>query len=332
MGITIKELSEMSGYSPATISRVIANKGNVKKDTREAIEKLLLENNYRTNIMELRTSELKRKTIMIIVGDLDNTYYTELIKIIKNDALERGYTTLIAFSDNSIEEEEHFVNMAIKEKYAGIVFINVRGESDIAELLIQSEIPVIFLNRGIRFYDFNSVTSDNYEGGYLITSYLIGMGHRKIGHFMGPTYSMAAQERRRGYEDAMNDKGLAVTNNSIFSGELSWSGGYECGERMIKKGLDYTAVFCGNYSMAMGLVDALRDYDIKIPEDISVVCYDDTLFTEKYGLTIVGAEVDKLGRKAIDLLVSNIEGRTSDGGSVVYKPKIIVRNSVKKVN
>ena len=158
------------------------------------------------------------------------------------------------------------------------------------------------------------------------------MGHKKIGHFMGPSYSMAAQERRRGYEDAMNDKGLSVTNNSIFSGELSWSGGYECGERMVKKGLDYTAVFCGNYSMAMGLVDALRDYGVKIPDDISVVCYDDTMFTEKYGLTIVGAEVEKLGRKAIDLLVSNIEGKTSDGGSVVYKPKIIERKSVKRVN
>ena len=332
MRITIKELSKLSGYSPATISRVIANKGNVKKDTREAIERLLVEYDYRTNIMELRTSELKRKTIMIIVGDLDNTYYTELIKIIKNDALGRGYTTLIAFSDNSVQEEENFVKMAIKERYAGIVFINVRGGSPIGELLIRSEIPVTFLNRGIRFYDFNSVTSDNYEGGYIITSYLIEKGHKKIGHFMGPSYSMAAQERRRGYEDAMNDKGLHVTNNSIFSGELSWNGGYECGERMIKKGLDYTAVFCGNYSMAIGLVDALRDYSVKIPEDVSVVCYDDTLFTEKYGLTIVGAETEKLGKKAIDLLLSNIEGGVTEGGSVVYKPKIIERHSVKRVN
>ena len=332
MGITIKELSELSGFSPATISRVIANKGNVKKDTKEAIEKLLIEHDYRTNIMELRTSESKRKTIMIIVGDLDNTYYTELIKIIKNDALERGYTTLIAFSDNSIEEEEHFVKMAIKERYAGIIFTNVRGGDQLAELLVQSKIPVTFLNRGIRFYDFNSVTSDDYEGGYMITSYLIKMGHKKIGYFMGPSYSTAAQERRRGYEDAMNDKGLSVTNSNIFSGDLSWRGGYECGERMVKKGLDYTAVFCGNYLIAMGLVDALHDYGAKIPENISVVCYDATTFTEKYGLTIVSTEADKLGKKAIDLLLSNIEGGRNDSGTVVYKPRIIERHSVKRVN
>ena len=331
MGITIKQLSEISGYSTATISRVILNKSNVKKETREAIEKLLMEYNYRTNVMELRSAEQKSKTILIITGDLDNVYYTELVKIVKQDALEKGYTTLIAFSDNSIEEEENFVKMAIREHYAGIIFMNVRGGKELAELLLQNDIPVVFLNRGIRFYDFNSVTNNDYEGGYLITSYLIEKGHKKIGHFMGPSYSMAAQERRRGYEDAMRDHGLFVTNNNIFSGELSWKGGYECGEQVIKKGLDFTAVFCGNYSMAMGVADAMRDYGVKIPEDISIVCYDDTPMTERYGFTIVGAEVEKLGKKSIEILLRKVEGDTVDGGSVVFKPKIIERTSVKKI-
>lgn len=331
MGITIKELSEISGYSCATISRVLSNKGNVKDETREAIEKLLIEHNYRTNVMEIRSSESKKKTIMIIIGDLDNYYYTELLKVIKNDALDRGYTSLIAFTDNSIKEEEAFVNMAIKEHYAGLIFINVRGGKELGELLKKSEIPVVFLNRNIRFSDFDSVTSDNYQGGYMITSYLIEMGHKKIGHIMGHTYSLTAQERRRGYEDAMNDNHLCVTNNSVFLGELNYESGYIYGEYLIKRGLDYSAVFCGNDLMAIGFVDALRDAGVKIPEDISVVCYDDTFFSEKHGLTVVGAEAEKLGKKAVNLLIAKIEDGASEGGSVVFKPKIIKRKSVKRI-
>lgn len=331
MGITIKELSEISGYSCATISRVLSNKGNVKDETREAIEKLLIEHNYRTNVMEIRSSESKKKTIMIIIGDLDNYYYTELIKIIKKDALDKGYTSLIAFTDNSIKEEEEFVNMAIKERYAGLIFINVRGGKELGNLLKKSEIPVVFLNRNIRFSDFDSVTSDNYQGGYMITSYLIEMGHKKIGHIMGHIYSSTAQERRRGYEDAMNDSNLCVTNNSVFLGGLNYESGYTYGEDLVKRGLDYSAVFCGNDLMAIGFVDALRDAGVKIPEDISVVCYDDTFFSEKHGLTVVGAEAEKLGKKAVNLLIAKIEDGASEGGSVVFKPKIIKRKSVKRI-
>lgn len=331
MGITIRELSEISGFSCATISRVISNKGNVKAETREAIEKLLVEHNYRTNIMELRSSESKRKTIMMIVGDLDNNYYTDLIRIMKNDALAKGFVSLIAFSENSIEEEEKFVRMAIKERYAGIIFINVRGGKELGAILKQSGIPVVFLNRSIRFSDFDSVTSDNYQGGYMITSYLIEMGHKKIGHIMGHSYSLTAQERRRGYEDAMNDKNLCVTNHSVFLGELTYESGYVYGENLVKRGLDYTAVFCGNDLMAIGFLDALRDAGVKVPEDISVVCYDDTFLSKRHGLTVVGAEAEKLGKKAVDMLLGKIEGEITDGGSVVFRPKIIKRKSVKSI-
>jgi len=331
MGITIKELSELSGYSCATISRVLSNKSNVKKETREAIEKLLIEHNYRTNVMELRNAQAKSKTIMIIVGDLDNSYYIKLIKTIQEEAGQRGYVTLIAFSRNSIEEEASFVNIAIGERYAGIIFMNVRGGEELAAGLKESEIPVVFLNRSVRFSDFDSVTSDNYQGGYMITSYLIEMGHKKIGHIMGQSYSMAARERRRGYEDAMREGKLCVTDNSVLVGELNYDSGYACGEQLVKKGLDYTAVFCGNDLMAVGFVDALKDCGVKIPEDISVVCYDDTFFSERHGLTVVGAEAEKLAVKAVSLLLSKIEGEKTEGASVVYRPKIIVRRSVKKI-
>ena len=222
MGITIKELAELSGYSPATVSRVIENRGNVKEETRNAIEKLIIEQNYRTNVMDLRSSAQNAHQIMIVVGELANFYYIDLIQILKKELGKQGYSMVIAFTDDSQEDEMEYVRMAIRSRYGGLVFINVRGGKDLAEVLEEGNIPVVFLNRGIRFADFDTVINDNYQGGYMITEYLIRKGHRKIGHLMGHTYSSAAQERRRGYEDAMRDANLPVTNSNVYIGKLTY--------------------------------------------------------------------------------------------------------------
>ena len=331
MGITIKELSEISGYSITTISRVITNKGNVKKETKEAVQKLLVQYNYRTNVMDFLKSEQSSKIIMVILGVLDNFYYSSLIKVIKEKTETYGYSVLIGYTDNSLEEEEKYVRMAIKEQYAGIFFMNVRGGNDLAELLKSGGVPVVFLNRGIRFAEFDSVTSDNYRGGYMITSYLIEMGHKKIGHLMGHTYSTVAQERRRGYEDAMNDAKLPVTRNSVHIGELNYESGYKYGEAIVKKGLDFTALFCGNDLMAIGLITALSESGLSVPDDVSVVCYDDTRYARDYGLTTVGAEPAKLGEKAVDILLAKIRGEQQESGAVVFRPHISERSSVKRL-
>lgn len=331
MGITIKELSEISGYSCSTISRVISNKGNVKKDTREAIEMLLTEYNYRTSIMELRTSELSRRTILIIVGDLNNWYYMEIIRAIKEELAKDDYITLIGYSDNQIKDEESYVKMAVKENYAGVIFINVRGERNLCELLEQSQKPVVFLNRGIRLADFSTIRSDNYLGAYILTEYLIKMGHKKIGHLAGSSYSTTARERRRGYEDALRDGNLPVTDNSVYEGDLDRESGYKYAEYIIKKGLDYTAIFCGNDLMAAGVLEALSDYGVKVPEDISVVCYDDTPISRRRKLTSIGADPVKMGKRAAEMILSNMKNEIIEESSVVFRPKITIRESVKKI-
>ena len=331
MGITIKELAEISGYSAATISRVIANKGNVKEETRKAIEKLIIEHNYRTNVMDLRSSEQNAHQIMIVIGELVNFYYLDLIQIIKRELREKGYTVMIAYTDNSEEDEINYVRTAIRSRYGGLVFINVRGGTELAGILEEGNIPVVFLNRGIRFADFDAVINDNYQGGYMITEYLIRKGHRKIGHLMGHTYSSAAQERRRGYEDAMRDAKLPVTNSNVYIGKLNYESGYDYGEYLVKRGLDYTAVFCSNDMMALGLWRSLEASGVRVPDDISIVSYDSTMYAQNAGLTTISASSEKLAKKGIQMLLARISGETAGGGTVVLRPQIVERSSVKVI-
>lgn len=198
MDITIKELAKISGYSTATISRVISNQDNVKPQTREAIEKLLEEYHYRTNIMDLRRERQRKNTILVITPELYDYWLAGQIKGIKEEATRNGYITLIVYSDHSIDNEEEYVEMAIRENYAGIILLNMNGREQVAEKLQKSGIPAIVLNEPVKFPGIKSIYADHYQGSYLLTSYLIEMGHRRIGYIMGNSYLRMTQDRCRG--------------------------------------------------------------------------------------------------------------------------------------
>lgn len=331
MRITIKQLSEISGFSTATISRVISGTDNVKPQTRETIEKLLLEYNYRSTSMDKRRQEMKIKTVMILVGDLDNWYYMEMIRSLNRCIWSDGYFPMIVYTDNLLELEEEYVRSALLEKYAGLIFINVRGDSKLGDILKMNQIPVVFLNRGIKMASFDTVCNDNYRGGYQSTEYLIKKGHRKIGYLMGNVYSNTARERKRGYMDAMRDHGLTVTGNSVLIGDQNYDISYKCGEKIVKSGLDFTALFCCSYQVMEGLLDALKDYGVDVPEDISVIGFDETPTMKRRGITTICAEPTKMSCTAWNLLKERIHDGTKETSMVYLETKMRERSSVKEL-
>lgn len=332
MGITIKELSELSGYSPATISRVITNKGNVKEKTRLEIQKLLAKYNYKPNLNDVRKSAYRERTVMLLIGDMSNQFYIEQVTYLAKLIRNYNYVPMIAYTGGETPEEEEYTEMAISEGYAGMVHFNVRGGEHLAQILNDSRIPAVFLNRSIDCASFDSVCSDNYRGGYMVTKYLIERGHRKIGHLAGNRYSNTTRERVRGYVDAMKENGLPVSDYSIYYGNLDRESGYKFGETIIKEDRGYSAVFCGNDLMADGLCQALRDYGVRVPEDISIVCYDNTIISQSLNLTRVSSNPRKMVESAIELLLKRISDRESDAQSVLFSPVILAGESVIRRN
>lgn len=332
MGITIKELSELSGYSPATISRVITNKGNVREKTRLEIQKLLAKYNYKPNLSDVRKSAYRERTVMLLIGDMSNQFYIEQVTYLAKSIRNHDYVAMIAYTGGETSEEEEYTEMAISEGYAGMVYFNVRGGEHLAQILNDSRIPAVFLNRSIDYASFDSVCSDNYRGGYMVTKYLIERGHRKIGHLAGNRYSNTTRERVRGYVDAMKESGLPVSDYSIYYGNLDRESGYKFGETIIKEDRGYSAVFCGNDLMADGLCHALRDYGVRVPEDISIVCYDNTIISQSLNLTRVSSNPRKMVESAIELLLKRISDRESDAQSVLFSPVILAGESVIRRN
>ncbi|VUW95283.1 Catabolite control protein A [Dorea longicatena] len=329
MGITIKELAQISGYSTATICRVIQNKPNIKESTRKEIEELLMKYNYRTSIWELRQAEMNSKKIMVIIGDLTNRYYVDIFTGMKKSTKETEYSMYIVYSDNDENQEIEFLEQAIREKYAGVIFMNVRGGGKIRDLLKDNHFPAVFLNRGIKHAYFNTVTNDNYQGGYQATEYLIKAGHKKIGHLAGSYFSATALERCRGFEDAMRDNGMVITNNSIYQGNIDWKSGYDFGKMMIQKNWDFTALFVSAYQMTEGLMDCFKEYGVRIPNDVSIVSFDETPSMGRSGITTICAEPEKMGETALRLLRKQMAGGEIDSERIHLEPVLKVRESVK---
>lgn len=198
MRITIRELSEISGYSSSTICRVINNSSGVKKETREAIEKLLDEYQYRTNVMDFRRQAANCRKVFIIVGKLENGFYIEQAKYISRLLKEMGYEAMITTSFEDEKIEKSVVETAKKESYAGIIFTDVCTGSG-QDLPDENGIPILCLNRNVPLSPFDSVITDNYLGGYLATQYLIERGHRKIMFLAGKLASHSMRERERGF-------------------------------------------------------------------------------------------------------------------------------------
>ena len=332
MGITIKQLSELSGYSTATISRVILNKPNVKEKTRREIEKLLLQYHYRTNVMELRENRKYIRTIMVIIGDLMNWYYIRILEILYQKTAEQGYGIMIGFTNNDVSKEKELAESAIAQGYAGLIFMNVMGKDELAQILKESAFPVVFLNRGIPHHYFNTVTNDNYQGGFQATECLIRMGHRKIGHLAGGFFSETALERCRGYEDAMKSNGIVITKNNIFQGNIDYESGYAFGERTLKKGLDFTALFISSYQMTMGVIDCFLSYGVRIPQDISIITFDETIGMKRHKISTICAEPEKMGQTAVDLLLRQISTSSIKAEKVQLEPVLNLRESIRNLS
>ncbi len=320
--ITLKEIAEAAGVSAATVSRVFSGKGYVKEETRTEIERVLRNMGYSPSGLVGCTNR-----IPVIIGDLDNWYYMEIYRNIDRIARQQGLDTMLLYSAKDPEKEVELMKKALLEEPAGIIFLDVRNDEGIREQLERTDIPVVFVNRGLRHTSCCAVCNDNYHGGYQATLYLIQKGHRKIGHLAGSVYSSTAMERKRGFEDAMHDSHIPVTEHNMYQGNLDWESGYAYGEYIIKNDLDLTAIFSSGYEMTEGLIDFFQENRIRIPEDISVISFDETPSMKRAGITTICASTQKMGERAMQLLLKD----SGESETIHLRPNFLIRDSVKNL-
>ena len=338
------DIAKIAGVSRSTVSRVINDYANVPEETRKKIQKIIKENNYVPHASARMLAGAKNRVIGLFIIDMkvdsdgkqvtSSSYFSPFTGSVIDNASKMGYNVLVSIVSKQKDYKkikETFYNKTI----AGGIFIGEKnGEPEIKEI-IKSGYKVALLDQSVKsdeevYSKCIIVNADNYSGAYKATNYLIELGHSKIAHIAGIAENLSAIERLDAYKKALIDAGIPVKNNLIVKGNFTVIGGYNAAKKLLQKEIP-TAIFCGNDNMAIGAIQAIQEANLEVPNDISIVGFDD-IEVARYispSLTTVRMALLEMASIATNTLITSIENDSNFSANYTLPIDLIERNSCK---
>ncbi|KQX06044.1 LacI family transcriptional regulator [Ensifer sp. Root423] len=318
----IKDIAERAGVSVATVSRALSGSSLVTDETRQRINALARELNYRPNVSARNLRTRRSMSVLLVVRDVGNPFYLEILKGVEATAREAGYAVLMGNTENDPDREVEYFNMLRDGHADGMILMTGKlpppepGES--ADL---SHLPVVIALEMIEGSGFPHVQIDNVAAAEAAVDHLIALGHRRIAHIAGPLPEVMALHRRDGYRAAMKAAGLAVPEGYEVRGDYLLESGEACASDLFALPEPPTAIFAANDEMAYGAIHALRRLGREVPGDVSVVGFDDLYLSKAFypPLTTVSQPRADIGRTAMSQLLNVL----SDG-DVAAEPAIVL--------
>lgn len=333
--IDIDYIAKAAGVSRSTVSRVLTNSSNVKEETKEKILKVMKEANYHPSIMARGLATGRLDIIALIVSDIRNPFYSELVWVINNNLREKGYLMTLYNSSQIAGENDQHLQKLLDYGFSGIIVADARNEVSFSDILKSANCPIVLVNREIGFISkYDSVSIDNKMGGYLATNHLLSLGHRKIAMLRGPKISTTSQGRYDGYLYAMQEYGLTPDPKYVMSGFLNMESGQKFARDILINSDDPpTAVFVGGDLMSYGVMDECIKSGIRIPEDLSIVGFDDIPLSKAsfISLTTVCHPYEMIGSMVANRIIERINGNDEPISKMVLTPTLQVRGSTRAI-
>lgn len=327
----IKDIAERAGVSVATVSRALSGSSLVTDETRQRINALARELNYRPNVSARNLRTRRSMSVLLVVRDVGNPFYLEILKGVEATAREAGYAVLMGNTENDPDREVEYFNMLRDGHADGMILMTGKlpppepGES--ADL---SHLPVVIALEMIEGSGFPHVQIDNVAAAEAAVDHLIALGHRRIAHIAGPLPEVMALRRRDGYRAAMEAAGLAVPEGYEVRGDYLLESGEACVSDLFALPEPPTAIFAANDEMAYGAIHALRRLGRDVPGDVSVVGFDDLYLSKAFypPLTTVSQPRADIGRTAMSQLLNVLsDGDAAAEPAIVLPTTLNIRGS-----
>lgn len=332
---SITEFARLMGVAPSTISRALNGMPGVSDELRKKIKEKAKDINYVSYSRLSGFMEDKRKIIAVIANDIRNPYYSEVMYAIQQRLIEENYQTIIFNSGDKEENMARLLKLIEELRCSGIIHLTVPSERS-STILRECSIPIILINRMLKGFDTDVVTLDNYEAGYVVTRYLVEQGHTNIGYLKGPEESSSSFLRFEGYQKAMKNYRFRLPKEAIFQGDLSMEVGRQCAEKFtsLREADRPTAMIISNDLAAHGFIAGCILQGLRIPDDISVVSFDNNRFAaaSEVPITTINCFGDEMGRKAAEVMLRRLKNPNKKIEKIIMKPILIKRNSVKNLN
>ena len=305
---TIIDVARRAGVSTATVSAVINGKDWVSAPLRQSVHQAIEAVGYRPNAIARSLKRGRSGTIGMLVSDITNPFFSAVFQVVNRIAYENSYSVILCSSDESADQEEEFIRVLSERMIDGLILAPSAHDEACAELLAGAKMPVVLIDRILPMSNFDAVVIDNYAATKGAISYMLSLGHERIGFVSGPEGLWTASERYRGYKDALLETGRDLDETIIVSGGFNQAGGYRAATEIMASSRPPSAIFASNNKMIIGVVLALNSAGFRCPDDISLSSFDDFEWAPAFhpALTVVRQPIEQIAAEAMTLLLSRM--------------------------
>jgi len=334
----IRELAKLLNLSPTTVSRVLNGKSEryrISSDTTRRVRQVAKDYNYTPSKIARGLKMDRTDTLGLIIPDISNPFFADIAQSIEKEARSKGYSLILCDSGDDWNDERELIGLLRSHKVDGMVIAPMGTKFEHIIQAYNSGVAMVIIDRCFPDIKVPSITSDNYQGGYDAVNYLIKMGHRKILCIQGTPESLPNMERLRGYGDACKANNINVDQELIVGDNFSMENGYRQTRIMFSMGNTPTAIFAFSNLISLGVIKAVNEMGLKIPDDISLISFDEQPYSAYLGtpMTTVNQKKSEMGQLAIDILLKYIADKEYRKKIVNMKLKtdLIIRDSVKNL-
>jgi len=331
--LTMKDIAEKADVSVATVSRVLNNTKPVSSELRKKVLDIVKKTGYKPNALARSLIKQRTGTIGVIIPDMDNETFADLIKGIELITDKNDYVILVTNTMGEVKKELKMFNLFEERRLDGIIFSGVSLTEKHIDFFERYKIPTVVVGQTFNKLDFPSVTIDNFQASFDITEYLIDLGHKDIAMIRGPIYDIqAGKERLLGFKTALRENNYPVNKDFIVEGDFTINSGYKAMEKIWRNELKPTAIFSASDKMAIGALNYCLDHGLKVPEDISIVGFDDMELATAVRPTLTTIHQDQVekGIKTAEILLDLIEKEENESYNIQLPYTLIERDSTCK--
>lgn len=322
----IRDVARLAGVSVATVSRALSNPEKVSAESLDKVHAAIAQVGYRPNMLARNFRSARAYAVVVLVPDIANPFYSLFIRALEDRAQQKGYAVLLGDTRGTPERELDYIRRVETRLADGIV--QLRPSSEKSQNNIPADIPCVNAC-GCEYTTGPAIRIDNRAAAKTMVSYLISLGHTRIGVISGLKDNPHAIDRLEGYKEALADAGIAFEKELVTEGDFTMWSGLNAAFQFCNMKQRPTAIFSMNDEMAIGAMQTLKNQGIRIPEDISVTGFDDIAYA-KYSdpsLTTISQPAEEMGKMAMDMLLKVIEGEPLSQRECVLPTEFIIRKS-----
>ncbi|EGR2448066.1 TPA: substrate-binding domain-containing protein [Vibrio cholerae] len=331
---TMKDIARLAGVSTSTVSHVINKSRFVSDEIAERVNNAAQQLNYAPSALARSLKMNRTKTIGMLVTTSTNPFFGEVVKGVERSCYHQGYNLILCNTEGDNQRMKASINTLLQKRVDGLLLMCSTLEGERLDVFDRyPDIPIVVMDWGPILFASDKIQDNSLQGGYMAAKHLIECGHKEIGCITGPLIRHQAQMRYEGYKRALAEAGIAINPDWIVESDFECEGGHQAFEKLYQRGKLPSALFVSNDMMAMGVIQAASQRGLRVPDDLSLIGYDDVHIAKFMtpALTTIHQPKYRLGKAAVDTLLYRLENPDTTAQVVQLEPTLVVRNSVRKL-